>query len=325
MAAAADEKKPSGVAAVHQWWLGLSDKTGFRLLSDGTTLIGLFIGVWALVTDGEVPQAILAIALGVVTVLAVILVFNIQSILVKREVRQSRKRWHADAMPAFADAAAQVSFAVAAASDPEQRQLYLRFVDEAVRKTAEAFGIATGKPCRVTLKQAYAPPDGQSAAVAEWDAVVKTISTSAKSQFAPPQGHVDWVRDNTDFKDLARGDAQVFFCNDLPKEVGRGYVNSHWDRDLLKSGKYPYRSAVVWPVKGVFVDDPNSGFEPILGFLCVDSALEGTFDEALDVPTGRVLAHAMYSLLVALRIAQETAATRQASSQPGGAESAPAS
>ncbi len=322
MATAGQDKQPGKLAALRKSWLGMSEKMGFRLLSDATTLIGLFLAVWALLTDGTVPQAILAVALGLVSLVAVVLVFRLQGLLIRREARQTRKRWHADAMPAFADAAQQVSFAVAAASDREKRKYYLRYADGAVRKMAEAFGIATGKPCRVTLKQGYAPPDDQAAGVADWDAVVRTVSASAPSGFVPKPGHIDWVRDNTDFQDLARGDAQVFFCNDLPKEVGRGYVNSHWDRDLLRSGKYPYRSTVVWPVKGVFVDEPNSGFEPILGFLCVDSAVEDTFDEALDVPTGRALAHAFYSLLVVLRTAQEAEAKQQATSQPGGADAA---
>ncbi|MGY1985440.1 hypothetical protein ACI792_04375 [Blastococcus sp. SYSU DS0669] len=231
--------------------------------------------------------------------------------LLKREARQRRKRRHADAAPAFADAAAQVSFAVDAASSPETRQLYVRYTDAAVAKAAEAFGIATGKPCRATLKQVYAPPEGSADGRADWDAVVRTVSSSEPSKFVGRAGHVDWVRDNTDFAELARGDVAVFFCNDLPREVGQGYVNSHWDRNLLRSGKYPYRSTIVWPVKGVFVDQPHSGFEPMLGFLCVDSADEGTFDEGVDVPAGRVLAHGFYSLLAVLRTAQEAQPDRR--------------
>lgn len=85
--------------------------------------------------------------------------------------------------------------------------------------------------------------------------------------------------------------------------VASGYRNFHWSEDMIKRKASPYRATIVWPIRGrpsVAVMHPSP---QLLGFLCVDSPREGTFNEVLHVPTGEVFARALYS---ALRLYRET-------------------
>jgi hypothetical protein len=159
------------------------------------------------------------------------------------------------------------------------------------------YEIATGFACRVTVVQVYAPNAGNRLAVRR---VCTSYPDSGKR---PGKSQIDWVEENTDFKDLFDTGDAYFFCNDLPNELGEGYRNSHWSRDKIaemrKKGDWPYRSTIVWPVRGWIAPGPGEGRWDVTGFVCVDSKAANVFDQDLDVAPGETFAYALYLGLAA--------------------------
>lgn len=110
----------------------------------------------------------------------------------------------------------------------------------------------------------------------------------------------DWVSENTDFDKIMFSGADHFASNDLPAEIMNGYRNSHWTPERLeewaRTGEYPYRSTIVWPVRGqIDPSGPNQQWSAV-GFLCVDSPDPDVFDLKLDVVAGELIAEALYGV-----------------------------
>jgi hypothetical protein len=308
------EQGSSGVTSGRKRrWDEIKAAKGFAFLSESVGLAGLLLAVAALVTSGSLAQTILAAALVVLSAVALTMCYVLQGRLLLQERELGRKSRHADAAPLFANAAAAVSQAVTAAGDPATHGSFTELTGEVVRSVARAFEVAAGRPCRAALVELYSAPTGYGSEVAP---AVRAIARSHEVERSQRgTARLDWVGDNTDFFEIMNSGSSYYFNNDLPAAVASGYRNSHWSEDMIKRKAYPYRATVVWPIRGLPSVAAMHPSPQLLGFLCVDSPREGTFDEVLDVPTGEVFAHAMYS---ALRLYRETQAPTQPVAEPDG-------
>lgn len=299
--------------AVGARWREVQAAKGFKFLSESVGLTGLLLTVAALVLDGPAQQVVLAGALVAISATSLVLCYVLQGRLLIQQQETGRRSRHANAAPLFAQAAQAVSRAVTAAGDVSTHPSFTALAGEVTRTIAEGFGVAVGRPCRAVLVEIYSAPTGYG----EEAPAVRAIARSREVEQAHRgTARVDWVGDNTDFRAIMDSGASHYYNNDLPAAVGQGYRNSHWSEEMIQRKTYPYQSTIVWPIAGlpsVAVQNPSA---KLLGFLCVDSAAAGTFDEELDVPTGEVFAHAMYS---ALRLYRETQAPASPpSNQDGG-------
>lgn len=156
------------------------------------------------------------------------------------------------------------------------------------KEMAAAFTQTTGTACRVTIKQ-VAPPESLAG---DGDGVSTRVRDFMRSESNLSNAHqFDRIVENTDFEAIYSGSVSFFVCNDIPKALREGtYKNSHVvaDRDL------PYTSTVVWPIRKI-LDGRSSGRQDLLGFLCVDAAAAGVFDD-IDVQIGAAFADALYVL-----------------------------
>ncbi len=282
-------------------WLG----TGADLIAIGTVLVTAY----SLVTDSPTPQAILALALGLLTGFFMFALFRVQRRLRLAQRRYKRRARHADAGPRLATAIEKLARATTALSVTNGTTLFRQLAKDASHDLADTFGIATGRPCRVTIKEVYAPrtvPGAAASVDVKRDIAVRTVCRSHE----PPRERqsewpeIDWVRENTDFSRIMFDAEPYYISNDLPAALGdEGYRNSHWSSDMIRRKDFPYRSTVVWPVRGRPVSDEPEPDWDIVGFLCVDSTSTDVFVEELDVSTGEAFAHALYSGMALYRAA----------------------
>lgn len=143
--------------------------------------------------------------------------------------------------------------------------------------------------CRASVKEIYIPDDRNEPAI-------KTVCRSRNST-ASPNEDADLVKDNTDFHLLYNNpDRNWFFENDLSQRVP--YANSHWDERTVAEGTYQYLATMVWPIRRKGTDDATGrSTHDLLGFLCVDTLIPGSFDEDTDFSPGASIAEALYSFL----------------------------
>lgn len=254
----------------------------------------------SLVVTQSVSQAVLAIALAVIA-----LTFMSANLRMQRRYQRESRR--INAVQHLVGCHGRLREAAVSLLRGDQAA-YTIHVAEAARGFATYMTHATGVPCRVAIQDVTA--DGPESD----DAIVKTICRSIEPEPGDRETKLSpeaRVGDNTDFKSILDGRARVFFSNDLSKL--RRYQNSHFDVEQ-PAKTYPYRSTVVWPIIGpslVDAEDPND----IVGFLSIDAKPPGVFTRALDVPTGKMVATAMYSSLShfqAIRDAAGTGETMQA-------------
>lgn len=185
-------------------------------------------------------------------------------------------------------------------------------LQQALAELARAYSVVTGSNCRATLKEVYheslMTQRGATGSVeltkelmaATWARSEPELSRTARSE-AP-----DKVTENSDFNFVVTN-LRPFCENDLPASWKAGdYRNSHWTDEMRTSRKFPYRSAIVWPIeadrpgdrsKEATRDDADGARDPVIAVLCVDSKRTGAFRRAVDVPMGALFAHALYPLL----------------------------
>lgn len=274
-------------------------------VADLLAFVGAIGSASVLIFQRSVPQAILAAVVSGLAVAFLVISFRLHRQVVQAEQRYERHVSTAKALPKLPEAMAHLSRATLTAEHKEMFTLHGR---NACQSLVEMFDLATGSPCRVTVKRVYSPdvarrPDQARGESAGQGVAVRTIWRSHEDHSSSREdgASIDWVEDNTDFWRLFTSGAPFYLCNDLPREVGRGYVNSHWPREkiakMLDEDDFPYRSTVVWPIMGPAPDSSND----IAGFLCVDSTEVDAFDQDFDVATGGAFAHALYSGLVRYR------------------------
>jgi hypothetical protein len=233
----------------------------------------------ALVSGQPVSQAVLAtfLCLLCAALLGLVLTSELQF---GRRVRQSL------AFPTFAQAIGSVAHATYALRSGGSPDAFVGTLEKALDRLADAYGNASGVPCRATVQMTY-PPDEPHR---RGDLGVRTVARSGGDNGR--RRGVDWVNDNTDFRHVLDGHGTYFFCNDLMAALSRGYRNSHFTEDDIRTGRLPYLATVVWPVRA---HPPDAAREwELIGFVCVDACHAGTFDEAVDVAPGAAFADALY-------------------------------
>jgi len=273
-------------------------------VADVLAIVGTVSWVYALVTRKDLPKSLLAIFLGILTLACVAMVFRLQDTLRKLEIGLTGRARVGDALPSMAESMADLSRATVAISDgaPGSETVFFTHLEAACRSFAEALRTATGSQCRVTVQDLYAPDSqvpqpGHSGE----DFAVRTIARSGSWSEGATQaaGRVDWVRENTDFEAVLLLNEPYYLCNDLVVELSAGYRNSHWPPERLKemqaSQNYPYRSTIVWPLRGRLTGPGPANEWRILGFLSADSPITGTFIASAIVPLGETFAHALYA------------------------------
>lgn len=245
----------------------------------------------ALVFTKSFPTNLMAVVLCALALSYMVFNFRLQ----RRFENESRR---AQSGPVIATCHRHLRNAVVAISAEKDADFAVEFF-KASQSLAKAFSIATSQPCRVAVKDVGG--DGTDADRSR----VRTLCRSEEYDEDAREGRLpDYVvvEDNTDFLKIMEGD-EVYFSNDLSGEDQ--YRNSHFEGQL-RPHEYPYRSTIVWPIKG----PPQFAHErgpDVIGFLCVDAEEPGTFLRRLDVPTGRAVAHAMYSSLSLYRARQRDA------------------
>ncbi len=261
------------------------------LAADVVSLVTFLGATVALVRGDDLPQSILAVYLCLVV--TVLLVW-----VIRLEARNSRRAKQAAALPRLVDAIDEISHATRALLAGGSDDAYVATVKIALGHVAAVYAIATGGPCRVTLKTTYRPPGHRQ----RRDLAVATVCRSSGEPGGESPTGIDWINDNTDFRKIFNEGAPVFFCNDLPAEIPRGYRNSHFTEEVVASGDFPYRATIVWPVRGRITSGTAQVTRwEVIGFLCVDTLRADTFHRETDVAPGEACAHALYSGLLRYR------------------------
>jgi len=177
----------------------------------------------------------------------------------------------------------------------------LQRASDACSEFAKAFSAVTGDDCRVTVKEAYSVKDGSN------QILVRDLIRPSQRKHANG-GDPAVVAENSDFFDVVIGGERRFFSNDLVDELRRGYRNSHWTPEKLKlweqTGEYPYRSAIVWPIRARRdVGDRRSEWN-VVGVLCIDSERADSFDSTYDIEIGESFAAALMCVWNAITTAR---------------------
>lgn len=280
--AGAISTKPKDPSRPRRYWTA---RGVLGTLADVLGVVSPIIATVALLIDRDFETAVLAVTLAAIALTYIFFTFRLQ----RRFAHESRR---AQAGRVLAKCHAHLRNAVMAIHKGDEGQCGAD-IFKASQTLAKSFSMATRNPCRVTVK------DMGIIHIPE-DAHVKTLCRSEdnddKREASLPEFVI--VKKNTDFLDLVRGE-EVFFSNDLAME--KDYENEHFTKQM-RPHEYPYRSTIVWPIKG---PDPADGTAKVIGFLCVDSEDPGTFLAQLDVPTGRAVANAMYASLSLFRQRRE--------------------
>ena len=257
------------------------------MVADVIGVVSFLIAVISFVSGDDIARTLLAGYLCALVTALLVWTGRTEA----RNARLTRRASQADALPRLVDTVDQISHATLGLLAGGADDAFVARVTIALGHLAEMYGIATGVPCRVTLKATYKPPRHPGR-----DLAVETVCRSSGHAGGQSVTGIDWINDNTDFRKIFNEGAEIFFCNDLPAEIPKGYRNSHFTDDVIASGSFPYRATIVWPVRGR-LGDPTRDVDrwEVIGFLCVDTLRTYTFDRELDVAPGEVCAHALYS------------------------------
>lgn len=251
-------------------------------IADVLAVVTVLYSASSLILSRSVSQAVLAATLAGMTI-----TFMIANLSMQRRYQRETQRMNA--VPHLVGCHGRLREAAVSLLRGDQ-SAYTVHVVEAARMFATYLTHATGIPCRVAIQEVTANGPAVD------DAVVTTICRSVEVEPGTREAGLAAearVGDNTDFRIILEGRARVFFSNDLSKL--RRYRNSHFDVEK-PAKQYPYRSTIVWPILGPSLVNAAAPGD-IAGFLSVDARPPGVFTRVLDVPTGKMIATAMYSSL----------------------------
>lgn len=182
----------------------------------------------------------------------------------------------------------------------ENPDLFIERLSLSLDSFAQSFTLITGSQCRACIAEVNVDTDirphrGSPPSPADIF-VINIILRSGEQRWGPEKPQP--VAKNTDFLHILQT-GKPFFNNDLPMSFRKmEYENSKWDRNLLKTRDYPYRSTIVWPISQSAAQLAGpSELQPPLAFLCVDTKRVGAFKHVSDVPLGWCYAHAVYPVL----------------------------
>lgn len=269
----------------------------FNFAANLASLAGLALAIFGLSgASGEnAPGIILASYLVLVA-----------TYLLWRYLRQ--ERW-----ARYAEGIAVMDRALRRLKETTDRRIYLdsteadfyQGLQEALAAFAEAFTLVTGTNCRATLKEVFQEEVASTRARQETvtitqDLMVATWARSDIDEHRREENAHERVDANSDFYS-AFTNVAPWFGDNLPRRwAKKEYENSHWTESLRKSRKFPYRSAIVWPVEAYRPEgrgDDAAQSLPVIGLLCVDSKSPVAFRERADVPFGSQFAHSLYPVL----------------------------
>ena len=303
------------MAKMPNWLVGQESKMWFALVRL-SAVFGIVTPVGTIVmtiVTGSIsaPAVILALYVCALTTFLVVL-------LIRMENRSHRElRYGPATMPVR-----KAFTAVASASwnlfqgDPSQEAFRLR-LQESLRYFAEAFTLITGAKCRASIKLIQAP---LTPAHDELDIRVRTLCRDGTDTSRPPH-EVDRIGDNTDFKQIFTEAKAYFICNDLPKQLSKGYHNSHWDARTFEEESFDYKATIVWPIERTEVAAfEGSSSREIIGFLCVDTLNTGAFHPTYDVALGGAFSQALHLALHQFRVIEEASRARSAGSAPASSQ-----
>lgn len=243
------------------WW-----QLGSGLLATA----GAVLSVISLFSNEDWTQTALAIGLSLVAVVAIGMAFGTLHSATLNASQAARAVAWSKGMKNYSNASQHIADIAAdlggkRSRDPQER------ASSACVELEKAFTSVSSNDCRVTVKELYSE-DGALA--------VRTLI--APSRHTMKSGVTDLVAANTDFAAILDG-KDLYLCNDIPAEVTRGYLNSHWTPEDLalwaEKGDYPYRSALILPVRTRLPQgDAKNEAWATLGFLCIDSQEPDAFD-----------------------------------------------
>jgi len=255
------------------------------------TVVTLAMAFVVLFTSDDARIVVLSIGLGAVAagLLVVYTIVAWRSELERAKVARAR-RW-ADGMRGVADAALTIA-GLHRLGPSDGSRAALDRASQACTEFSKALSAMAGSTVRVTVKEIYVTETASA------ELAVRTIvfpSGAVVARDAPE----DLVAENTDFREILAHRIDYFLSNNLLQELKRGYRNSHWTRERLqtwaRTGDYPYRSTLVWPVRGARIDQGQRSPEwETVGFLCADTPSRHAFDRQYDVSVGEIIARALY-------------------------------
>jgi hypothetical protein len=233
------------------------------------TLMGVILSVGGLYSSEDWAQNLLAMGLSLIALVATLMAFGTLRAASNRQKDSQRAVAWSKALKNVSDGAQHIAD-LAADTDSELARERRSRARSACYELEKAFTLATGADCRVTMKEVYAEADG-----------LAVRSLIAPSRHAMKTDVVDYIASNTDFQKIMEGE-ELYFCNDIPSELTRGYQNSHWTPDLLhkwsQNGEYPYQSTLVLPIRARTADSPGKAERwETVGFFCVDSQTQKIF------------------------------------------------
>lgn len=259
--------------SVEFWW---------RVVTGLLAIVGVVLAAVSLYMPERPAQVVLASGLALVaTVSMICMVAAIVSSQINGKGVARALRWSlatrnlADAAQQLADLAADSLKLEPATARGQAR--------EACAQLEKAFTAAAGSDCRVTIKELYASENGLA---------VRSLIAPSRRTLSPTS--LDLVADNTDFDAIFSG-KDFYIHNNLPQALVSGYQNSHWTPDLLReweqSGEYPYRSALVLPIRRRSANgsDGSESWDT-LGFLCIDSPKQEAFSIEADRHAAELIA-----------------------------------
>jgi hypothetical protein len=273
--------------------VGLRAWSVLNPLAATVTLLTPVVTIAAIIFTDEtsLPATILSI-------FVCFLVIVLFALLVRQERIYRREAQYAPALiparSAFISLADASWTMVEGDSSEESFLMHLR---RSLRSLAEAFSLATGASCRVSVKAtATGPMNGQSLS----DVEVITLCRSTDEE-EPTRVEPDRIGANTDFRKIFAENHGYFFSNDLPAELSQGYQNSHWSDQTIRERRFDYCATIVWPIGRTRAVDGGNARKEVIGFLCVDTLRTGAFNVTYDEPLGSAFAQALYLALKRFR------------------------
>jgi len=277
----------------------------FNVVANLASVLGLVVSV----------AAVFAWDLTIVPLLYVCLV---SAFLLVRYVRHERWGRYAEGVQVMERAyrrLTEATDALASAASPDPGA-FLVTLQGSLSAFAEAFTLVTGSNCRATLKELYSGEVHSLAKPGSASEASKSLCAATVLRSEVDSGPAVYdeapvlVEENSDFLEAVET-GKPFFSNDLEAAWLRGeYRNSHWTDDMRTTRAFPYRSAIVWPVRVDPRSNPRATPEKAIAFLCVDTQRRGAFVRLADVAFGGAYAHALYPALAqALRLMSATGRT----------------
>lgn len=260
----------------------------FNLIANVASILGLIVSLAALLTWQ-------------VTAIPIVYLCLLSLFLLIRYMRQERWARYSESAGILQQSYRLLQEAVECSiHGSENPDLFIERMKSSLDYFAQSFTLITGSPCRACIAEVNVDTDIHSNRRSPPDPsdifVVNIILRSGERQWTPENPQP--VAKNTDFLHILQT-GQPFFNNDLPMSFRKmDYQNSKWDRNLLKSHNYPYRSTIVWPISQSATPlAAPSELQPPLAFLCVDTKRVHAFRHVSDVPLGWCYAHAVYAVL----------------------------